>query len=54
MREVASFRHEDHLRLVVFSPDGNTLASVTDKGTLRVFRAMPLKESEEALGKWPK
>jgi len=49
-RQVASFQHESILRLILFSPDGNTLASVTDKGVLRVFRTMPLAETEFHLG----
>jgi WD40 repeat protein len=38
-REVASFRYEARVRLVSFSPDGNTLVVITDSGTLRVLRA---------------
>ena len=43
--EVASFKFDDRVRLVAFSPDGNLLAVVTDSGALRLFRAV---DSEEA------
>ena len=44
--EIASFPHESPPRLVVFSPDGNTLATVTDRGTLRLFRTVTLREAD--------
>jgi len=45
-REVASFKYEAHVRLVCFSPDGNTLAVITDSGKLRILRAASLEEAQ--------
>jgi len=44
--EVGSFKFDDHVRLVSFSPDGNHLAVVTDKGTLRLLHAVTLKQAD--------
>jgi WD40 repeat protein len=51
--EVGSFQFDDHVRLVSFSPDGNHLAVVTDRGTLRLLRAVSLSQADleaKALG----
>src|SRR5439155_16367894 len=45
--QLASFRFDDAIRLVAFSADGNNLAVVTDKGTLRLLRTVPLAEADE-------
>jgi WD40 repeat protein len=45
-REVASFKYEAHVRLVSFSPDGNTLAVITDTGALRILRTASLEEAQ--------
>ncbi len=44
--EVASFKCDAHVRLVTFSPDGNHLAVVTDRGTLTVYHAMSLNDAD--------
>ena len=44
--EVASFKCHDHVRLVLFSPDGNNLAIVTDHGRLQLLRATPLDQAD--------
>jgi len=52
--EVGSVKCDDHVRQVSFSPDGNHLAIVTDKGTLRLLHAVSLQEAdreEAAFGK---
>ena len=51
--EVGSFKFDDHVRLVSFSPDGNHLAVVTDNGTLRIFHAVTLRQADlEAEAIW--
>src|SRR5439155_12581685 len=44
--EVGSVKCDDHVRQVSFSPDGNHLAIVTDKGTLRILHAVSLQEAD--------
>ena len=44
--EVASFKFDDHVRLVSFSPDGNHLAVVTDHGTLTLIHAASLEQAD--------
>ena len=46
-RQLASFKFDGALRLVAFSPDGNNLAVVTEKGTLRLLRAVSLTEADD-------
>jgi WD40 repeat protein/serine/threonine protein kinase len=46
---VASFRFDDHIRLVLFSPDGNNLAVVTDHGSLHLLRATPKDQADAEL-----
>lgn len=46
-RQLASLKFDDAIRLVAFSPDGNNLAVVTDKGTLRLLRVVTLAEADE-------
>ncbi len=46
-RQLANLKFDDAVRLVAFSPDGNNLAVVTDKGTLRLLRAVTLAEADE-------
>jgi WD40 repeat protein/serine/threonine protein kinase len=48
-RQVASFNVEAHVRLVLFSPDGNNLAVVTDQGRLHLFRATPRSQADQEL-----
>lgn len=42
--EIASIPQDGPLRVVVFSRDGNTLATVTDQGSLRLYRAATQSE----------
>jgi len=44
---LASFKFSDAIQLVEFSPDGNNLAVVTEKGTLRLLRAVTFGEADE-------
>ena len=46
--ELAIFVQEGAVRLVKFSPDGNTLAIVTDGGTLHLLRAAPIAEADSS------
>ena len=46
-RQLGSFQFDDAIRLVAFSPDVNNLAVVTDKGTVRLLRAVSLTEVDE-------
>jgi WD40 repeat protein/serine/threonine protein kinase len=48
-RQVANFKVEAHVRLVLFSPDGNNLAVVTDQGRLHLFRATPKSQADQEL-----
>jgi WD40 repeat protein len=43
---ILSFEMGSPIQLVLFSPDGNALAIVTEAGTLRVFRAATLAEAD--------
>jgi WD40 repeat protein len=45
-QELAMFPMDSPVRLVLFSPDGNTLAVVTDSGKLRLLRATPLERAD--------
>jgi WD40 repeat protein len=45
--QLASFRFDAAVRRVAFSPDGNNLAVVTEKGTLRLLRAVSLTEADD-------
>ena len=44
---LANYKFADAIRLVAFSPEGNNLAVVTEKGTLRLLRAVTLAEADE-------
>jgi len=44
--EIAVLRMESPVRLVLFSPDGNTLALVADSGVLRLLRATTLERAD--------
>jgi WD40 repeat protein len=52
--EVGSIRFADHVRLVVFSPDGNNLAVITDMGRLHLLRALPLAVADQYFAAWAK
>jgi WD40 repeat protein len=45
-QEFAVLRMDSPVRVVLFSPDGNMLAIVTDSGTLRVLRATTLERAD--------
>jgi len=51
---VASFDYGEHIRLVLFSPDGNTLAVVTDQGSLHLLRATPKNQADAELAAYSK
>jgi WD40 repeat protein/serine/threonine protein kinase len=51
-QEVASFPFKAPIRSVLFSPDGNTLAVVTDNGGLQLFRAFSLEECDRQLAEF--
>jgi WD40 repeat protein len=44
--QLASFKFDNAIRLVVFSPDDNCLAVVTDQGSLTLLRAVSLREAD--------
>ena len=45
-QEIAMLPQDSPVRLVLFSPDGNTLAIVTDSGTLRLLRATTFERAD--------
>jgi WD40 repeat protein len=45
-QEIATIDLGSPVRLVLFSPDGNTLATVTDSGTLRLLRATTFERAD--------
>jgi WD40 repeat protein/serine/threonine protein kinase len=51
-RQLGSFQFESPVRLTVFAPDGNTLAVITDRGTLHLLRTVPLLEADQDLAKY--
>jgi WD40 repeat protein len=53
-QQVASFSFGDHIRLVLFSPDGNNLAVVTDRGRLHLLRATPKDRADAELAAFPR
>jgi WD40 repeat protein len=44
--EIAAIKMDSPVRLVLFSPDGNILAIVTDSGTLRLLRATTFERAD--------
>jgi WD40 repeat protein/serine/threonine protein kinase len=48
-RQLATFQFNQGIQLVVFSPDTNNLAVVTDKGSLHLLRAATLEEANKEI-----
>jgi hypothetical protein len=48
-RQLASFKYGAAIQLVVFSPDGESLAVVTDKGSLHLLRTVTLEDADREI-----